>query len=92
MIKDKATISRLSSLHFQQVKNKEEPTTFLTQVYFFFKFPYNSCSGLGIGCIGLILTCVGLGDKGYCSPHLQLVGPFLLLIGTLFYKLFSMVD
>ena len=37
--------------------------------------------GLGLAGVGLMVTVVGLGDRGYYSLELQLVGPCFLLGG-----------
>ena len=38
-------------------------------------------AGLGIFCVGLVITAVGLGNKGYTSQHLQLLGPLCVSQG-----------
>ena len=40
--------------------------------------------GLGMVCVGLVVTFVGLGDKGFQTLELQLVGPSLVGCGFLF--------
>ena len=40
--------------------------------------------GLGMVCVGLVVTFVGLGDKGFQTLELQLVGPSLIGCGVLF--------
>jgi len=39
--------------------------------------------GLGIGALCLVVTVVGLGDKGFQTMELQLVGPSIILSGVL---------
>ena len=43
---------------------------------------YQHYVALGLGCIGLLLTCVGLGDRGFHSPFLKLLGPSLFITGN----------
>ena len=38
---------------------------------------------LGLSCIGLLLTCVGLGERGFHSPFLKLLGPSIFSIGNI---------
>ena len=33
-------------------------------------------------CLGLLVTCVGLGDRGYRTTHCRLLGPALLTAGA----------
>lgn len=40
-------------------------------------------AGLGITALGLIISFVGTGEKGFLSPELRLVGPLLLCAGLL---------
>ena len=40
--------------------------------------------GLGMICIGLVITFVGLGDKGFKTLELKLVGPSLVGCGIFF--------
>ena len=50
-------------------------------------------SGIGTGCIGLLLTCVGLGERGFLSPHLKLLGPSIIIFGQFMKSLkFFIVD
>ena len=38
-------------------------------------------SGLGLSMVGCVITVVGLGDKGFQTMELQLVGPLVILAG-----------
>ena len=40
--------------------------------------------GLGMICIGLVITFVGLGDKGFKTLELKLIGPSLVGCGVFF--------
>ena len=40
--------------------------------------------GLGMVCIGLIITFVGIGDKGFQTLELKLIGPSLVGCGVFF--------
>ena len=40
--------------------------------------------GLGMISIGLVMTFVGLGDKGFRTLELKLIGPSLVGCGTFF--------
>ena len=40
--------------------------------------------GLGMICIGLVITFVGLGDKGFRTLELKLIGPSLVGCGVFF--------
>ena len=40
--------------------------------------------GLGMISIGLVMTFVGLGDKGFRTLELKLIGPSLVGSGTFF--------
>ena len=39
--------------------------------------------GLGIVAVGLVITCVGLGEKGFRTLELKLVGPCLVAGGVI---------
>ena len=43
-----------------------------------------STLGLGLFCVGLVITAVGLGSKGFHSPHLTLLGPALIVKGEMY--------
>ena len=38
--------------------------------------------GLGIGAVGLVVTVVGLGDKGFQTLELKILGPSVILLGV----------
>ena len=38
-------------------------------------------AGLGFFCVGLVITAVGLGNRGFSSRHLQLLGPLITIKG-----------
>ncbi|KAF4519347.1 hypothetical protein B566_EDAN011353 [Ephemera danica] len=40
--------------------------------------------GLGLVCVGLVISFVGLGEKGFKTAELRLIGPSLLAAGALF--------
>lgn len=40
--------------------------------------------GLGMVCIGLVITFVGIGDKGFQTLELKLIGPSLVGCGVFF--------
>ena len=40
--------------------------------------------GLGMVCIGLVITFVGIGDKGFQTLELKLIGPSLVGCGAFF--------
>ena len=39
--------------------------------------------GLGLGAVGLVVTVVGLGDKGFQTLELKVVGPSVIGLGIL---------
>ena len=39
--------------------------------------------GLGLGAVGLVVTVVGLGDKGFQTLELKVVGPSVIGLGVL---------
>ena len=40
--------------------------------------------GLGLVAIGLVLTVVGVGEKGFRTLEMKLLGPALLVVGIVF--------
>ena len=42
--------------------------------------------GLGLGAVGLVVTVVGLGDKGFQTIELKVVGPSVIFLGILVSK------
>jgi len=40
--------------------------------------------GLGLVCIGMVISFVGLGEKGFKTAELRLIGPSLLAAGAFF--------
>ena len=38
--------------------------------------------GLGLVAVGLVISCVGLGEKGFLTVELQVVGPGLVVGGV----------
>ena len=42
--------------------------------------------GLGLGAVGLVVTVVGLGDKGFQTLELKVVGPSVIGLGILVSK------
>ena len=41
----------------------------------------NIILAIGLGCIGLLVTCVGLGERGFHSTVLKLLGPSIFVTG-----------
>ena len=70
------------SLHSRsQTTTPASSTQVAVHLAFFYLAP---TLGLGLFCVGLVITAVGLGSKGFHSPHLTLLGPALIVKGEMY--------
>ena len=91
MYKPECVISYLIKLYLYQIpggkKGKRRPLTTRPHVE---KFEGSGSAnvilyvGLGMVCIGLVITFVGIGDKGFQTLELKLIGPSLVGCGVFF--------